>query len=402
MSAQVPHPHALPVEPRRGLLRLRFPDYLEEQFRQRHADITQPRVRPLLVLAAFTVCVIVGMGLSRRDLAAATAAFSLLLTLPLLLSTLVVSYRRHQLFLYHPLLAVSLLCFGLITTSMTLRASLNGTPYYFAAEVALIFIIWLNLGLLFWYAAATALLISVTYVVGLLHWGFGYEETAFAIFMLGVINAIGALCCYQHEAGSRRAFCDKRILEDLAERDGLTGLYNRRAYSGHMERIWRQSQRDQTELTVMLIDIDHFKAFNDLYGHQAGDDALKRVAEVIALAAQRPLDFAARFGGEEFSLVLYGQASEFSRALSEQIREQVMRLAIAHAQSSTGACLTVSIGVCMLMPGAERSLTGAVQMADEALYQAKDEGRNRVVVKESRHTHLETGRFRSQRSVAVG
>ena len=169
-----------------------------------------------------------------------------------------------------------------------------------------------------------------------------------------------------------------------------------------MDRIWRQSRREQSQLTIMLIDIDHFKAFNDLYGHQAGDDALKRVAEVIAMGAQRPLDFAARYGGEEFALVLYGPANDFGRDLPEQIRQKVESLAIPHVEASAGARLTISIGVAIVTPGAERSLAGAIQMADEALYQAKEEGRNRVVVKESRSTHIETGRFRAARKRPPG
>ncbi len=148
-----------------------------------------------------------------------------------------------------------------------------------------------------------------------MHWNFGSQEALFTAVMLVGANGIGALACFEFEAVSRRSFLESRRLNDLADRDGLTGLYNRRAYNNYMERIWRQSRRDEGQLTIMLIDIDHFKAFNDFYGHQAGDDALKRVAEVIAMGAQRPLDFAARFGGEEFALVLYGPAQDFGRDL---------------------------------------------------------------------------------------
>jgi len=215
-------------------------------------------------------------------------------------------------------------------------------------------------------------------------------------------NTIGALSCFRLESTSRRSFLESRHLSDLAERDGLTGLYNRRAYNNYMDRIWRQSRREQSQLTIVLMDIDHFKEFNDLFGHQAGDDALKRVAEVIAMGAQRPLDFAARYGGEEFALVLYGPANEYGRDLPEQIRQKVEALAIGGSDSSPGVSLTVSIGVAVVTPGAERSLAGAIQMADEALYQAKEEGRNRVVVKESGLTHIETGRFRAARKAASG
>jgi diguanylate cyclase (GGDEF)-like protein len=386
---------------RRGLARLRLSRFVEEQFRQYYSHLSCPKVRPLLVLAAFSVIVITVAGIYEQNISALTATFGLAVMLPLLMATLIASYQPEYHGQYQALLATSVLCVGLIVTSLTLRASLHGMPYYFAGQVALIFTVWLALGLLFWYAAATAMLISVTYAWALLHWKFGYQEALFDSIMLIGVNGIGALCCFQFEATTRDAYRDKRILEDLADRDGLTGLYNRRAYNAYMERIWRQSRREQSQLTVMLIDIDHFKAFNDLYGHQAGDDALKRVAEVIAMGAQRPLDFAARYGGEEFVLVLYGLANDFGRDLPEQIRQRVAALEIPHAESSAEAHLTVSIGVAIVTPGAERSLAGAVQMADEALYQAKEDGRNRVVVKESRVTHIETGRFRAGRRASA-
>ncbi len=123
------------------------------------------------------------------------------------------------------------------------------------------------------------------------------------------------LACYQHEFAVRTSFLESKDLSELAERDGLTGLYNRRRYDKYIQRIWRQSRREKVQLTVMLIDIDHFKSFNDHYGHQAGDDALKAVANVIQMSAQRPLDFAARFGGEEFALILYGPEDEYGREL---------------------------------------------------------------------------------------
>ena len=114
-----------------------------------------------------------------------------------------------------------------------------------------------------------------------------------------------------------------------------------------------------------------------------------------------PLDFAARFGGEEFALVLYAPAADFGRDLPEHIRSKVEALEIAHAESSASRFLTASIGVSIVAPGGERSLAGAIQLADEALYQAKEDGRNRIVVKDTRLTHIETGRFRASRRAGL-
>lgn len=403
MSSRDQHLSTLVAEQRRqGLSRLRFTRFVEEEFRRAYAGQNLGKVQPLLVLAAVAVAVVTGLGVWRGEMSSVTAIFGGAVMLPLLLATLVASLQEERQFFYQPLLAASALCIGLIVTSMTLRASLHGTPYWFALQVAWLLIVWLNLGLLFWYAASTAVTISIAYAWGLVHWEFGYREATFEALMLVGVNLLGALSCFQLESTTRAAFRDKRLLEDRAERDGLTGLYNRRAYNDYMERIWRQSRREEGQVTILLIDIDHFKAFNDLYGHQAGDDALKRVAEVIAMGAQRPFDLAARFGGEEFALVLYCPDDDFGRDLPEHLRRRVEALGIPHAGSSASRSLTVSIGVSIVAPGAERSLAGAVQMADEALYQAKEEGRNRVVVKETRSTHIETGRFRAERRRAAG
>lgn len=380
---------------RKGLARLRYSRFVEDQFRQHYAGLNNVRVRALLVLVACGVVLITGLGMAENRVSAITATFELAVTMPLLMATLIASLQseRHQIYQY--LLAACALCVGLIVTSVALRAGLHGTPYYFGAEVAWIFTVWLILGLRFWHAAAIACLISGAYVWGLVHWGFGSQEVLFESLLLLGANVIGALACFELEVAARDSFLESRRLSDLADRDGLTGLYNRRAYNNYMERVWRQSRRDESQLTIVLIDIDHFKDFNDLYGHQAGDDALKRVAEVISLGAQRPLDFAARFGGEEFALVLYGPAGGFGHDLPENIRSQIESLAVADAGSGERARLTVSVGVAIVSPGAGRSLAGAVQLADEALYQAKEEGRNRVVVREARLVHIETGRFRA-------
>jgi diguanylate cyclase (GGDEF)-like protein len=145
---------------------------------------------------------------------------------------------------------------------------------------------------------------------------------------------------------------------------------------------------------IVFVDIDYFKIYNDLYGHQAGDDCLKKVAGSIAHCAKRPFDFAARYGGEEFVLVLYGPPDDYARSLPEQIRRDVLDLAIPHAGSTCALHVTVSVGVALARATSSRSLAGAIQTADEALYQAKREGRNRVVFKDSDDSEIETGNFK--------
>jgi diguanylate cyclase (GGDEF)-like protein len=379
---------------RNGFPSLVFSDFVEEEFRQFYSESSGQRSRLLPMVGIAVVLISVGFMLSADDTHPVQIAWTFGIMLPTLLSTLWASTRSGFHRLYQFLLAGSALLIGLWITSVVTRASIDGSAYYFGAEIAWIFIVWLMLGLPFRHAAFTALAISGAYILGLSVWRWHPAETVFSTSMLLIVNVAGAICCYHLEKTVRRSFLESKVLSQLAERDGLTGLYNRRSFDEYIERIWRQSRREQQPMTIMLIDIDHFKSFNDLYGHQAGDDALKEVAKVISDSAQRPLDFAARFGGEEFALVLYGPASEYGRELPEQLREAIRELKIIHEDSPTDHYLTASIGVAMVHPEAKRSMAGAIQMADEALYEAKEAGRNLVKVR-APDAHVQTGRFRA-------
>ena len=387
-------------ERQRGFRSLKFSPFVEEEFLQTYSRETVPRARLLLGLALATLLVLIGARLAQPGPPGFMVAFEVFVTVPVLLGTLYASLLpgRHR--LYHFLLATSMLLLGLMINSVVTRASLVGMPFYFAATIAWVFMVWVICGLPFRHAAVTAVLISATYIWGMFNWEFRGTERHFASAALGFVSLIGAVCCYQLEHALRRSFLESKVLAELAERDGLTGLYNRRSYDQHLHRLWRQSRREHTQLTLLLVDIDNFKAYNDLYGHQAGDDALKRVADVISGAVNRPLDFVARFGGEEFALVLYGPDRDYGRELPEQLRTAVLELKIPHQHATTGPYLSVSVGVANVMPDADRSLEGAVQMADEALYQAKEEGRNRTVVVDSPNATVQTGRFRAQRRSA--
>jgi diguanylate cyclase (GGDEF)-like protein len=385
----------------RGFRRLRFSNFVEEEFRQYYSNSSLHRARMILAFAIGTVLFMMGAGIADDDSTYVMPLFYGVVMLPTLLATLYVSILpgRHRLF--QLTLAFSAFLVGLIVASVVSQASLIGNAYYFGALVTWIFVDWLILGMPFRHAARTASLVSVAYVWGLFNWNFPPNEVAFSIALLLFTNFVAAFCCFQLERAIRKSFLESKALGQLAERDGLTGLYNRRSYDEYVQRIWRQSRREQTQISILMIDIDHFKKYNDLYGHQAGDDALRNVAAVIAANAQRPLDFAARFGGEEFSLILYGPANEYGRQLPEIIRSDVRDLRISHKGSTAGPYLTVSIGIAIVTPGGERSLAGAIQMADEALYQAKADGRDGVVLRESMDTQVQTGNFRTPKKLPV-
>lgn len=170
----------------------------------------------------------------------------------------------------------------------------------------------------------------------------------------------------------------QKALKELAHKDGLTGLSNRRAFNDRLEVDWSLAERSQSPIGLLFIDIDHFKPFNDIYGHQAGDDCLKIVANCIAEQSQRPSDFSARYGGEEFVVILPNCDLAGTIHLGEQICQAVFQLNYPHSGSSTEKCVTISIGASSLVPAKGQLLNSFIESADKALYRAKESGRNRV------------------------
>ena len=167
-------------------------------------------------------------------------------------------------------------------------------------------------------------------------------------------------------------------LERLAREDGLTGIANHRRFVEFAEQVWRIGIRENRAVSVVMIDVDHFKAFNDIYGHQAGDTCLKKVSEAISSIARRPLDLAARYGGEEFAVVLGQTELEDAFHLAEQARRAVVATDIPHSGSSDYGVVTISLGVASLVPHRDTEVTTLISLADKALYRAKRNGRNRT------------------------
>jgi diguanylate cyclase (GGDEF)-like protein len=213
--------------------------------------------------------------------------------------------------------------------------------------------------------------------------------------ILAATALIGGLAFRHQGIRFRRTFLERGLIAEMAARDGLTGLKNRRAFDEHLTRTWQQALRDRRQLALMMIDVDYFKKFNDRYGHQAGDEALQRIAAVVDSFAKRPLDLAARYGGEELALVLFDVSREHAERIAELLRASVQNLQIPHSDHAAGVA-TISLGVAIVHPTLERSPEGVVQLADEALYAAKREGRNRGRIFESEYQGLSTGIFRPQ------
>jgi diguanylate cyclase (GGDEF)-like protein len=168
------------------------------------------------------------------------------------------------------------------------------------------------------------------------------------------------------------------ILRELASIDSLTQIFNRRYFDDYLHHEWQQAVQNQTSLALVLCDIDHFKAYNDTYGHPMGDVCLQQVAKCLASCISRPDDRVARYGGEEFAILLTNNNKVGALQVAEQIRTKVKGLNLEHRASSTHSIVTISIGVAMALPAEGETIEQLIKTADQELYQAKLAGRDQV------------------------
>lgn len=175
---------------------------------------------------------------------------------------------------------------------------------------------------------------------------------------------------------NRALVASQAKLEQMSLTDGLTQVANRRHFDQFLEQEWGRAMRQQRPLSLVMVDIDNFKAYNDHYGHPEGDECLRQVARILQAVVRRPTDMLARYGGEEFAIVLPDTAT--GEVIAEACRAAIENAAIEHVASAVSNRVTISAGVCSMLPGASNSLDDLMQQADAALYRAKHAGRNQV------------------------
>lgn len=172
----------------------------------------------------------------------------------------------------------------------------------------------------------------------------------------------------------------QKQLEELSYQDGLTGVANRRMFDNRLQMEWSNAQRNRLPLSLILLDIDYFKQYNDHYGHVRGDDCLKSVGQALSGAAVRPRDLLARYGGEEFVLLLPETDAQAAAQVAERCRQLIRGQNIQHAHSQVAPLLTISLGVGTLIPGPLDQPQAFLERVDRLLYKAKHQGRNQAVL----------------------
>ncbi|MEX6506729.1 diguanylate cyclase [Jiella sp. M17.18] len=205
------------------------------------------------------------------------------------------------------------------------------------------------------------------------------DAITFGAFFVGLVAVLSVMALLLSRALTLRQKSEER-LRRLTDVDGLTGVYNRRRFDEALAEEWARARRAGTPLSLLLFDVDNFKKYNDLYGHQAGDGCLQQIADAAAKAAGRPGDLVARYGGEEFVVLLPATDIDIAASIAEALRQSVFAGALPHRDNADYGVVTISIGAAVAYPArdAAASAEGMVAAADRALYRAKRRGRNRV------------------------
>lgn len=365
----------------RGFRTLRFSPDLERHYR--HAVMAEAHW-PVLVITLSAIAIwsfFAGLDVVRLDLFGRwPLAPDIWLLLGLrwgmlivLLACLVPRVRSRAKLDWKAFTVYLLLCTVAALTAAIYKA--NGIQAADAAQIVLTMAAFMPMGMRFYQALLASIgmviitiLVAVTWLPPDLWYG---QAQLLGVMIMGV--PVGGIGAYLREYAHRRQFLLAAILEHQAQFDALTDLANRRLFYRHAGAAISHAGRTGENLTLAVIDIDHFKAFNDRFGHVAGDMALRRVAETIGDAARRPMDMAARVGGEEFALLLYGTDLADAEPILERLRQSIAALALEQPGG-----LTISVGATAL--AADEDMDKVYSRADQLLYRSKADGRNRLTL----------------------
>jgi diguanylate cyclase (GGDEF)-like protein len=366
----------------KGFRFLRFEEPLESEFSAHHLARLRVWNRIAIVVSACTVLgfAIIDNFVLSAEHSRVTNIVRFALHVPCVIIMLILTSKRFYQRWYELGISIIAPAFGIGTVIMSAFSPPHEVPLVGARLLLASFFFYFMVGLRFRAAARANVIVFAALVVAYLAGTMPSETAIYLMALVFCANVIGSAGSYALEHANRTAFLEHRQLTEVATHDGLTTLLNRAAFEDQIRRVWQQAQRDRQTVSVIMIDIDYFKAYNDRYGHIAGDDCLRRVSGALREAARRrPLDFVARYGGEELVAVLYGADKAYGESISRSLLTAVRELRIPHANSQTQPYVTVSVGMVSVDAYRMASHDAAVALADEALYAAKHQGRDRYV-----------------------
>ncbi len=377
--------HHLPLKPRLWSRSTEESDesrVMEADFRQHYLERMLPYVRASLSLGIALVVIvsIIDMLLTPRAFFEPVVPLRLMtMLLPLAIAMGAAIFLKERRGLPYLLVGVSMVV-GVAAIWIDTLATGNDIPGASWPIVYIIFSAYLVLGLTFRQSVAVGWSLFVLFVAIGLAQGIPPPQLTYGALFLGGCNLVGSWGAFILERSARELFDDKRELVRLVHTDGLTGLFNRRTFDQHLRQVWKQAQREKNHIAVIVADIDHFKLYNDCYGHRMGDDCIKAVADVLANSVSRPLDMVARYGGEEYVILLYDPDPDFLQSYVQGLCHDVADLEVEHKASEALHSVSLSIGAALTDASSNVAADQLIRQADDALYEAKNQGRNRAIV----------------------
>ncbi|KQC06816.1 MAG: hypothetical protein APR62_00970 [Smithella sp. SDB] len=381
---------------------LRFNEELEREFQldYAHRYYAHMQVAGIMGVIAFMACGILDL-IWMREMAGRTWLIRMIAGVPMWGPLVLSFWGKFRQKIGERYMQLIICIFATSAVGGLIAISLNSTEpynyYYYNAVTVAIVIVFVLSRIQFKWGIVSAIIMWLSLNVGLI--AFGPESNKLAIIIITnyvfIGSAVSALIgtfliersLRQNYLQSRMLSLENRDLEEsnlklqyLSAIDGLTQVANRRSLDRNLSIEWQRALRKREPIGFIMADIDHFKIFNDTYGHQAGDECLRVVATSLKDYARRPGDLAARYGGEEFALVLTDSSAEQAGIVAEQIREKIMNVVIKYKKNDP-THVTASFGVASMVPGSGQATPEALILAaDQAMYQAKRSGRNRVVI----------------------
>jgi len=402
MADRAAPPMLTPEQIQRALARLNFGDALEAEFQRDHEASAPPARMTLQVLSILLIAVTPLYDVSLLHAPQGFVAVSHMLQFSILIPFVLLSLVVTAVPRLRPMSVAATLLASVVVASGLMAQRLLGQPYRFEVPhdfPAITFAAVLFLGrmrlftVLPW--ALLTMLVTTAFELEMLD-DPGTVYGTFSAWMLFLIAGTGA---YLLEFSARQSWYRGRLLEFQALRDPLTGLPNRRHFDRQLDELVRDAARGQRNVALLLIDIDHFKTYNDHFGHPKGDECLRRIGARLTLAMRRPRDFCARVGGEEFAAVWFDADEHEAMRLAESLRVAIEELAIA-AAPSRGGFVTGSAGFVQVVAPSpadtvERICADLIKAADAALYEAKRAGRAQTVIANSQAAAKPSARARS-------
>jgi diguanylate cyclase (GGDEF)-like protein len=374
-------PHA--VQLKRGFRDLQFASDLEADYRAYYWRRYLGRTRVVLAGGAvlFALFALKDVRTLPAEVAQITAGIRLLLIVPSILLVIALSYAQAlRSWMEELLVGGVFIAMAGLSAAILISAGMGSPLPYEGLILVIVFTLFLS-GLRFYKASLSTVATVLGYICAGMAIGLPTAVLLQQAYYLISITLIGMAGAYSLEFSVRANFLGENVARSRSLRDPLTLLYNRRAAMDHLDRAWGLALREHKPLAILVIDVDRFKRFNDLYGHVLGDGCLTEVAMILQDRVRRPMDIVARYGGEEFLAVVYGISEQNLPRFCENLRRSVETLAIPHTENSPHNVVTVSIGAARIgaMPGSA-TIASTLEEADRALYRAKAKGRNRCEI----------------------